>query len=318
VDREERERIERRIAERDVIPDTATQLEIRAEALRLQREVEHLEGRARYESLDQERELLRLVLEAREGRPVEFPRGDIEWRASAATADATLSVLGSTSTEEVPPIRQVFGTFAPFGAEADISDNLGRYTEVIRPGALRDSLATRGHEADLRLSHGRHPVVGDLPIGVFTALYEDRHGGWFTARPLEAAYVRELVLPAVYNALMFTSFGFWPDESPDSEVWSRRDGRPYRELRRINVAEVTLTTSPAYREGTNVGWRLYDDPVEQSPQRAKQIDSELRHRRQVVREIRDYARARERRRVVAEIRAEQRVRTIRELRRSIR
>jgi HK97 family phage prohead protease len=303
---EERERVERMI-ERHV-PPMHVQLQIRAEALELAAEVEGLQGAERRRNLAQQRELLRLAVEAEQGRPIEWPRdSDIEWRTATATAaDQVVDVIGSTPAPAVP-IARVFGGFAPTGVEADIHDQLGIYTEVIAPGALTRTLADRGDEAELRLQHGRHPVVGSLPIGVFDALYETRRGGWFSAEPLDASYVRELVLPAVYSALMYTSFGFRVAETPNAEVWTRRDGRPYRQLRNIDLFEVTLTTRPAYRDGTAVGWTPVATP-QHAPERAAQIETETRERRDALRRHKATAQASKRRRVMERIRAEENIR----------
>jgi HK97 family phage prohead protease len=305
---EERERIERMI-ERHV-PPVHVQLQIRAEALELAAEVEGLQGPERRRNLAQQRELLRLAVEAEQGRPVEWPRdSDVEWRAATAAAtaaDQTMAVIGSAPATAVP-IARVFGGFAPTGVEANIHDQLGIYTEVIAPGALTRTLAERGDEAELRLQHGRHPVVGALPIGVFDLLYETRRGGWFSAEPLDASYVRELVLPAVYSALMYTSFGFRVAETPNAEVWTRRGGRPYRQLRDIDLHEVTLCTNPAYRDGTAVGWTPVATP-QHAPERAAQIETETRERRDAIRRHKATAQTSKRRQVMEKVRAEQNMR----------
>ena len=221
------------------------QLIIRAEALALARG--GLEGRDRERNLREEHRLLGLVKAFDEGEAVQVPN-ELSRRATP-TAETS-----SDATITLPAVRQLFGTFAPFDREVVIDNPIeGRFTEVIRPGALRDTIAEQGTRVPLRLSHGSHPYVGHLPVGRITELREDAAAGYFSAKPLEAPYVRELVLPMVVEGLARTSFGFRASGEA-GEVWTRRNGMPFRELRAISLAEVTLTDRPAY-EGTRVGWR---------------------------------------------------------------
>ena len=70
--REDRDRVLRELKERRMFPSQAEQLQIRAQAQRLAREVCHLEGEARRRNVDLERRYRELALKARR-QPVEWP-----------------------------------------------------------------------------------------------------------------------------------------------------------------------------------------------------------------------------------------------------
>lgn len=56
----------------------------------------------------------------------------------------------------------------------------GRFTEIIAPGAFSKSLSER--TPVLQFDHGRHPMIGSIPLGVVRNIKEDDHGLFVRAR----------------------------------------------------------------------------------------------------------------------------------------
>lgn len=72
------------------------------------------------------------------------------------------------------------GYAAVFNTPTSISDRDGEYDEVIAPGAFKQTI-NRGNPV-LMFAHGRHPVIGPMPLGRITELREDARGLFVRAR----------------------------------------------------------------------------------------------------------------------------------------
>lgn len=73
------------------------------------------------------------------------------------------------------------GYAAVFDRDTNIDSWEGRFIERIRRGAFRNSLRG-GRRPMLQYDHGRHPLIGSIPIGVIRDLYEDDQGLYVRAR----------------------------------------------------------------------------------------------------------------------------------------
>jgi HK97 family phage prohead protease len=293
---EERRRIERALER--AAPSLREQLIIRSEAIRIARESLRLSGRDRERSLRAEARFLDLVRRHDAGEDIEFPQ-DMSWR------EAVTPVAGGAPdvTVALPAMHAFFGTFAPFNQPARIDNPIeGKFTEIIRPGALRDTIRERGHKVPLRLSHGVHPFVGRNPIGKILELREDPGGGYFEAKPLKGQIFREFVQPMIVEGLARTSFAFRP-EGPNGAVWRRGPDGPICEVRRLFLGEITITDTPSYFN-TLVSWRSRHEPAPPRPPLPRTATDR----------VHDFY-VQERQRTMGKVRAYQRKQTIENIRR---
>ncbi|MCT9932439.1 HK97 family phage prohead protease [Planotetraspora sp. A-T 1434] len=159
------------------------------------------------------------------------------------------------------------GYAAVFGQPTRIDSWEGTFDESIRKGAFRKSIRER--TPVLQFDHGRHPLVGSIPIGKIQDLREDDQGLYVSAR-LSDNWLVEPVRDAIRDeAVDGMSFRFtvvreeWRDkdgklvkpEDLGRLLWDPGDRGPLqRELIEIRCAELGPVVWPAY-EGTSVGVR---------------------------------------------------------------
>jgi phage head maturation protease len=266
---EEREQVE--LALERSAPPLAEQLAIRAQALKLARESLGLEGRARYESLEREREFLALSMRAAEGEEVEWP-SDTEYRMAIVSPPST-SVVGDPED-----LNTLFGFWMVFDQPAQIADpHDGLFLEVIRPSAARHAISQKRWPAYLR-DHGRHPQLGRTPIGKVTLLTTMPEGAWIEAEPLNTTLVREHVVEPARAGVLGHSFAF-SIPGRDAEVWRRsptRGGLPIREVLDARISEITATAQPAY-QGTTLSYRHAHEPwrLPEPPERLRTVADRL-------------------------------------------
>lgn len=159
------------------------------------------------------------------------------------------------------------GYAAVFGQATRIDSWEGLFDESIRKGAFRKSIRER--TPVLQFDHGRHPLVGSIPIGAINELREDDQGLFVSAR-LSDNWLVEPVRDAIRDrAVDGMSFRFtvireeWrdkdgklikADELPRL-LWDPGDRGPLqRELIELRVPELGPVVFPAY-EGTSVDVR---------------------------------------------------------------
>jgi len=172
------------------------------------------------------------------------------------------------------------GYGAVFNRETVIDSWEGRFREVIAPGAMKRSF--RETPPKVQFDHGRHPLIGSIPIAELRSATEDSHpdlapdgGAHIVARVFDnwlTEPVRDAIAGGAVNGM---SFRF----SVLREAWATYDGKPIRddqqlieELRRairdevpddmlpirtlkeLKVPEVGPVTWPAYAD-TSVSMR---------------------------------------------------------------
>jgi uncharacterized protein len=162
------------------------------------------------------------------------------------------------------------GYGAVFSTPTRIDSWEGTFDEDIARGAFKKSLAER--TPVLQFDHGRHPMVGSIPLGSFEALSEDESGLHVVAR-LHDNWLVQPVRDAIKSqAIPGMSFRFsvvkdeWRDAAgkviPADQVEralmrsDRNDPNsiPKRTLREVKLYEVGPVVFPAYAE-TSVGVR---------------------------------------------------------------
>lgn len=167
------------------------------------------------------------------------------------------------------------GYGAVFGSVTTIDSWEGTFDEVIAPGAFRKSLRER--TPIMQFDHGRHPLVGSLPLGRWDTVEEDAHGLHVVGRLSDNWLIepfRDAIRDGGITGMSFR-FGVVRDEWTDKDGKKIRDdelaellwygagdrGPILRTLKEVKVSEVGPVTWPAY-EATSVGVRAQGTVVD--------------------------------------------------------
>lgn len=159
------------------------------------------------------------------------------------------------------------GHAAVFDTPTEINSWEGTFVESIKRGAFSKTI--RETTPILQFDHGRHPLVGSIPIGSIKSLREDDQGLYVQAR-LSNNWLIQPVRDAIADGgITGMSFRFsvvrevWRDAAgktvkPDELgqlLWSPGDRGPLqRTLTELKVQELGPVVWPAYSE-TDVGVR---------------------------------------------------------------
>ncbi|CAL9302796.1 MULTISPECIES: HK97 family phage prohead protease [Streptomyces] len=166
--------------------------------------------------------------------------------------------------------RSLSGYAALFGEPTEINSWEGHFTETIRKGAFRKTI--REQQPVMQFDHGRHPLIGSIPIGSITTLREDDQGLYIEGRISDnwlMQPIRDAIAEQTVNGM---SFRFevvreeWrdadgkklrPEEVPEL-LWMPGDRGPLqRELIEVRMRELGPVVFPAYA-GTSVSVRARD------------------------------------------------------------
>lgn len=141
------------------------------------------------------------------------------------------------------------GYAAVFNEWTEIDSWEGNFRERVAPGAFKKTLSER--TPVLQFDHGTHPLIGSLPLGVFTSLREDEHGLRVRAR-LSDNWLIEPVRDAIRDgAISGMSFRF----RVVNDTWKKGDDKtPERTITEVALYEAGPVVYPAY-EKTSVGVR---------------------------------------------------------------
>lgn len=139
------------------------------------------------------------------------------------------------------------GYAAVFNSPTKIQDRQGEFEEVILPGAFAASLRER--TPVLMFEHGRHPLVGSMPLGVISEAEEDSRGLHITAR-LTDNWLIQPVRDAIRDgAIDGMSFRFSVPKGGDK--WTERKGDlQLRAVNQADVRELGPVVFPAYEPTT--------------------------------------------------------------------
>ncbi|MFG2589057.1 HK97 family phage prohead protease [Streptomyces sp. NPDC048438] len=180
---------------------------------------------------------------------------------------APFALVRADESGEESDGRTLSGYAALFGDETEIDSWEGRFTETIRKGAFKKTI--REQTPVMQFDHGRHPLIGSIPIGSISALREDDQGLYVEGRITDnwlMQPVRDAIAEKTVNGM---SFRFevvreeWrdvngklvkPEEVMDL-LWMPGDRGPLkRELIEIRCRELGPVVFPAYA-GTSVSVR---------------------------------------------------------------
>lgn len=159
------------------------------------------------------------------------------------------------------------GYAAVFGQASEIDSWEGTFIETIRAGAFKKSIRER--TPVMQFDHGRHPLIGSIPIGAITDLGEDDRGLHVMGRITDnwlMQPVRDAIANETVNGMSFR-FTVVRDEWRDNAgkviqaselgelLWNPGERGPLeRTLIELKVPELGPVVFPAY-EGTSVGVR---------------------------------------------------------------
>lgn len=156
----------------------------------------------------------------------------------------------------LPSPGKLVGHAAVFDSPAD----LGEFVEVVRPGAFTRSLQQPGGIMAL-YDHERRSVLGKVSAGTLR-LWQDAKGLSFELDLPDTSVGRDLAVLVQRGDVSGCSFGFLTPEGGDR--WQQRGDKLTRELRNVDLREITITPLPAYRD-TCVAKRsmpsFWEDPL---------------------------------------------------------
>ena len=127
-----------------------------------------------------------------------------------------------------------------FDSPTEIDSWEGRFTEEIKRGAFRKTLAER--KPVFQFDHGHHPTIGSLPVGVIEEAFEDDHGVFVKARMHESDFfapVREAIASGSIDGMSFR-FSVVRDE------WDQSGEIPHRAITELKAPELGPVVFPAY------------------------------------------------------------------------
>jgi HK97 family phage prohead protease len=135
------------------------------------------------------------------------------------------------------------GYAAVFNTRARIAGQPGDFDEQIAPGAFRAVAA--GQYPVLMFEHGRHPLIGSMPLGKITDAREDPQGLWIEARLTDNWLISPVRDAVADHAVEGMSFRFTVDDG--GERWEDRAGDvDLRTLTSVTVPELGPVVFPAY------------------------------------------------------------------------
>ncbi len=134
------------------------------------------------------------------------------------------------------------GYAAVFNSPALIDSWEGRFTETIARGAFKKTLAES--TPVLMFNHGKHPLIGDIPLGVIRSIKEDAKGVYVKARLSDnwlIAPVRDAIRDGAVTGM---SFRF----SVVQDKWTGRGDTLARNVTELRSRELGPVVFPAYIE----------------------------------------------------------------------
>lgn len=144
------------------------------------------------------------------------------------------------------------GYAAVFNSDTLIDNQYeGRFIERIRKGAFARTINAR--KPVLQFEHGKHPLLGSMPLGTINKLREDDHGLFVEARLIDNWLIQPVRDAIASGAIDGMSFRF----NVMRESWDDSGDTPVRTLEEVRLMELGPVVFPAY-DSTSVGVRSAD------------------------------------------------------------
>lgn len=136
------------------------------------------------------------------------------------------------------------GYAAVFNSPTHIEERDGEYDEVIAPGAFKRSIDRS--TPVLMFNHGKHPLIGQMPLGKITELREDARGLFVKARLTDNWLIQPVRDAIADKAVTGMSFRF----EVVKDNWTGAGSQQLRTLREVKVPELGPVVMPAYSDTT--------------------------------------------------------------------
>jgi HK97 family phage prohead protease len=133
------------------------------------------------------------------------------------------------------------------------SQDLGGFIEIVKPGAFARTLQSNERDPLALVQHLPHLVLGRRSAGTLR-LAEDAKGLHFEIDPPDTVVARDLMVSVERGDIRGASFAFNVPRGGDR--WDVRGDKAVRELRDVDLHEITVTAQPAYTD-TTVALRTY-------------------------------------------------------------
>lgn len=123
------------------------------------------------------------------------------------------------------------------------SEDLGGFTEYVKPGAFTRSLSSNKADPMALVHHLPHLVLGRRSAGTLR-LAEDTRGLHFEVDLPDTATARDLLVSVERGDIRGASFAF--TVAPDGDRWQLQGDQVTRDLTDVDLHEITITATPAY------------------------------------------------------------------------
>jgi uncharacterized protein len=172
------------------------------------------------------------------------PSADVRSLASAELRVVTADATGKP---------RIMGYAAVFNS---LSEDLGGFREIIRPGAFAGALA--GADVRALINHDPDRVLGRTLAGTLT-LREDSRGLLYEIDPPDTSFARDILVSIERGDVSGSSFRFYLFQDVSrGQSWRSEAGGSIREITEFAaVDDVTIATYPAY-QATTVSVRSLD------------------------------------------------------------
>jgi HK97 family phage prohead protease len=133
------------------------------------------------------------------------------------------------------------------------SQDLGGFTEIVKPGAFTRTLKS-GRDPLALVQHMPQLVLGRRSAGTLR-LAQDSRGLEFEIDVPDTTTARDLLVSVERGDINGASFAFSTPKGGDA--WQVRGDKVLRELRDVDLHEITITAQPAYLD-TSVARRALE------------------------------------------------------------
>jgi hypothetical protein len=149
--------------------------------------------------------------------------------------------------------RTLEGYAAVFESPCEIDSWEGHFRESIQRGAFAKTISER--KPALMFDHGRHPYIGNMPIGKITDIREDSRGLFVQARLTESPMTEPVRAAIAAGAISGMSVRM----NVVKDSWSAGAGNiAERSIKEVGLIELGPVPFPAY-EATSVSTRSSAD-----------------------------------------------------------
>lgn len=146
---------------------------------------------------------------------------------------------------------EIVGHAAVFDSWSETLGGLFPFKEIVRKGAFKDSIT----KDDIRalFNHDPNYVLGRNKANTLE-LEEDEIGLRVRITPPNTTWAKDLVESIRRGDISQMSIGFIVEE----DTWGTKDGLDIREIKKVQLFDVSPVTFPAYQE-TDVGVRALEE-----------------------------------------------------------